>query len=181
MVFELAIAGATLTAVVRSCLRFSRWRIERKYEREQEFLRDPRLEAIQEKRRLLERQRDEWRLLGVGDVHKVVESIDARLMDLVDEEQRVDSGGLQEEAAAFGVPVLVARDTTERTEGVDAGVARLIGRTEEGLVRGVKRLMDDHDAFNAMARPTDAYGDGKASERIAADLCARARLREASE
>jgi hypothetical protein len=93
MVIELAIAGATLTAVVRSCLQFSRWRIERGYsrEREQEFLRDPRLEAIQEKRRLLERQRDEWRLLGVGDVHKVVESIDARLMDLIDEEQRVRS------------------------------------------------------------------------------------------
>lgn len=85
-----------------------------------------------------------------------------------------DSGGLQEEAAAFGIPTLVARDATERHEGVRAGVARLIGRSEEGLVREVKLLMEDPAAFNAMARPTSVYGDGKASERIAEDLRARA-------
>ncbi|RZM09419.1 MAG: UDP-N-acetylglucosamine 2-epimerase (non-hydrolyzing), partial [Sphingomonas sp.] len=78
-----------------------------------------------------------------------------------------DSGGVQEEAPAFGKPVLVMRDTTERPEGVDAGTARLVGTDEERIVSEVFRLLDDSAAYAAMARAHNPFGDGRASERIA--------------
>ena len=81
-----------------------------------------------------------------------------------------DSGGIQEEAPALGKPVLVLRDTTERPEGVDAGVARLAGTDPERIYAEASRLLTDRAAYLAMARAVNPYGDGRASERIAAIL-----------
>lgn len=81
-----------------------------------------------------------------------------------------DSGGIQEEAPALGKPVLVLRDTTERPEGVDAGVARLAGTDPERIFTEASRLLTDRSAYLAMARAVNPYGDGRASERIAAIL-----------
>lgn len=81
-----------------------------------------------------------------------------------------DSGGIQEEAPALGVPVLVTRETTERTEGVDAGTLRLIG-TESGTVAAaVRRLLTDEAARAEMTAAENPYGDGRAAERIVAAL-----------
>ena len=78
-----------------------------------------------------------------------------------------DSGGVQEEAPALGKPVLVMRETTERPEGVEAGTARLVGADRARIVREVLALLDDEDAYQAMARAHNPFGDGKAAERIA--------------
>lgn len=77
-----------------------------------------------------------------------------------------DSGGVQEEAPSFGIPVLVLRTTTERPEGVDAGTAKLIGTDESVVFDEGKRLLGDEKAHAAMANSTSPYGDGKAAERI---------------
>lgn len=81
-----------------------------------------------------------------------------------------DSGGLQEEAPALGVPVLVLRDTTERPEGIEAGTARLVGAQEEQIVAEASRLLDEPTAHEAMARAHKPYGDGHAAARIGAIL-----------
>lgn len=81
-----------------------------------------------------------------------------------------DSGGLQEEAPALGVPVLVLRDTTERPEGIDAGCAALVGTDPARIVAAAARLLDDPAAHAAMAGARNPYGDGYAGERIAAIL-----------
>ncbi|WP_093331808.1 non-hydrolyzing UDP-N-acetylglucosamine 2-epimerase [Sphingomonas rubra] len=81
-----------------------------------------------------------------------------------------DSGGVQEEAPAFGKPVLVMRETTERPEGVAAGTARLVGTDEGRIVAEVTRLLDDDTAYAAMARAHNPFGDGQAATRIAALL-----------
>ena len=77
-----------------------------------------------------------------------------------------DSGGVQEEAPAFGIPVLVLRDTTERPEGVDAGTARLVGTDEERIFQEGRILLSDPAAYEAMANAVSPYGDGRASQRI---------------
>lgn len=77
-----------------------------------------------------------------------------------------DSGGVQEEAPAFGVPVLVLRTTTERPEGCDAGTAKLVGTDQEVVYSEAKKLLGDPDAYTAMANAVSPYGDGKASARI---------------
>lgn len=77
-----------------------------------------------------------------------------------------DSGGLQEEAPSFGVPVLVLRDTTERPEGIEAGTLELVGTDEEMVYERTKALLEDNELYNSMSRAANPYGDGKASERI---------------
>lgn len=77
-----------------------------------------------------------------------------------------DSGGLQEEAPSFGVPVLVLRDTTERPEGIEAGTLELVGTDEEQVYGRTKHLLTDQEAYNAMSGAANPYGDGKASQRI---------------
>jgi len=81
-----------------------------------------------------------------------------------------DSGGLQEEAPAFGKPVLVLRDVTERPEGITAGVARLVGTDPWRIVAETERLLTDRAAYRRMASIANPYGDGRAAERIAAIL-----------
>lgn len=78
-----------------------------------------------------------------------------------------DSGGVQEEAPALAKPVLVMRETTERPEGVVAGTARLVGSDEETIVAATLELLDDPEAYAAMARAHNPFGDGKSSDRIA--------------
>jgi len=78
-----------------------------------------------------------------------------------------DSGGVQEEAPSLGKPVLVMRETTERPEGVAAGTARLVGTDEQRIVTETMRLLDDSEAYAAMARAHNPFGDGQAATRIA--------------
>lgn len=81
-----------------------------------------------------------------------------------------DSGGIQEEAPAFGIPALVMRETTERPEGIDAGVLKLVGTEQSLIVRTAEELLDDESAYAKMARAANPYGDGHAAERIIAAL-----------
>lgn len=77
-----------------------------------------------------------------------------------------DSGGIQEEAPSLGRPVLVLRETTERPEGLEAGTCKKVGTQFEDIVQETVRLLSDDDAYQKMARATNPYGDGHASERI---------------
>lgn len=77
-----------------------------------------------------------------------------------------DSGGIQEEAPSFGVPVLVLRDTTERPEGIEAGVLELVGSDEQQVYDRARALLTDPSEYEKMRRSVSPYGDGKASERI---------------
>lgn len=81
-----------------------------------------------------------------------------------------DSGGIQEEAPSFGTPVLVLREETERAEGVEAGVAELVGTDHERIVSTATRLLTDPAAHAAMSEAGNPYGDGLAAERIAGIL-----------
>ncbi len=81
-----------------------------------------------------------------------------------------DSGGIQEEAPSLGKPVLVMRDTTERPEGLAAGTLQLVGTGEQPIYEAVMRLLNDPEAYRAMERAVNPYGDGHASEYIAAIL-----------
>lgn len=77
-----------------------------------------------------------------------------------------DSGGIQEEAPSYGVPVLVMRDTTERPEGVQAGTLKLVGTSEENIYLQFKKLLTDKTEYLSMAKATNPYGDGHACKRI---------------
>jgi UDP-N-acetylglucosamine 2-epimerase (non-hydrolysing) len=77
-----------------------------------------------------------------------------------------DSGGIQEEAPGLGKPVLVMRETTERPEGVTAGVVRLVGTSRERIIAEVSRLLNDDRAYRRMAGRRNPYGDGHAAVRI---------------
>jgi UDP-N-acetylglucosamine 2-epimerase (non-hydrolysing) len=81
-----------------------------------------------------------------------------------------DSGGIQEEAPALGVPLLVLREKTERPEGVTAGSALLVGTDKRIIVREVRRLLGDPKALARMAERRLPYGDGHAARRIAASI-----------
>jgi UDP-N-acetylglucosamine 2-epimerase (non-hydrolysing) len=77
-----------------------------------------------------------------------------------------DSGGVQEEAPALGIPVLVLRQVTERPEGVEAGVVRLVGTQSDRIVTEAARLLDDETEHQQMAQAVSPFGDGRAAERI---------------
>ena len=81
-----------------------------------------------------------------------------------------DSGGIQEEAPSLGKPVLVTRETTERTEGLAAGTLRLVGTDPEVIFREGNRLLESDAAYREMADAENPYGDGHAAERIVACL-----------
>lgn len=78
-----------------------------------------------------------------------------------------DSGGIQEEAPAFGKPVLVMRDTTERPEALAYGTVHLVGTDYDKIVNEVSMLLEDKNAYDMMSKAVNPYGDGKACERIA--------------
>jgi len=81
-----------------------------------------------------------------------------------------DSGGIQEEAPSFGKPVLVTRETTERPEAMQLGLAELVGTDDRRLFDEMAELLDDPQAYRRMSRVENPYGDGCASRRIGARL-----------
>jgi UDP-N-acetylglucosamine 2-epimerase (non-hydrolysing) len=89
----------------------------------------------------------------------------ARLINIA-EIMLTDSGGVQEEAPALGKPVLVMRETTERPEGVEAGTAKLVGTDPARIVTEISTLLSDKNAYEAMARAHNPFGDGHSSARI---------------
>jgi UDP-N-acetylglucosamine 2-epimerase (non-hydrolysing) len=109
------------------------------------------------------------RLLGQVPQVKLLPPVDyLTLVQLMKRSSLIltDSGGIQEEAPSLGVPVLVLREATERPEAVEAGVARVVGTGTEHIVTETFRLLNDPEAYSAMARPVNSYGDGHAAERI---------------
>ena len=82
-----------------------------------------------------------------------------------------DSGGIQEEVPSLGKPVLVMRDTTERPEGIKAGTLKLVGTDEQTIYDNFKELLENKQAYDAMAHASNPYGDGLACKRIADILC----------
>ena len=92
--------------------------------------------------------------------------------DLVDKMRNAglvlsDSGGMQEEAPALGVPLLILRDKSERPEGIASGNMRLVGTSCTAIIAEARRLLTDPLAYAAMSRPAFPYGDGRAAPRIA--------------
>jgi len=77
-----------------------------------------------------------------------------------------DSGGIQEEAPSLGKPVLVMRDTTERPEGIKAGTLKLVGTDELVIYDNFKLLLENKQAYDAMSKASNPYGDGLACKRI---------------
>lgn len=82
-----------------------------------------------------------------------------------------DSGGIQEEAACLALPVLVLRETTERSELVDSGGALLVGTSAPAIAAAVHRLAADERSYDAMRAGPNPFGDGYAAERIYTILC----------
>ena len=78
-----------------------------------------------------------------------------------------DSGGVQEEAPVFGVPVLILRESTERMEAVTAGVARLVGVSRHGVAAAGCLLLTNEDERHKMSKALSPFGDGYAADRIA--------------
>jgi len=107
-------------------------------------------------------------LAGLPNVH-LIEPVDYfTMVHLMKRAELVltDSGGVQEEAPSFGVPVLVMRDTTERPEGVDAGVAKLVGTARPRIVTEAAALLGNPAARARWPRGHNPYGDGRAAQRI---------------
>jgi UDP-N-acetylglucosamine 2-epimerase (non-hydrolysing) len=89
-----------------------------------------------------------------------------------------DSGGIQEEATSLGKPTLVMRETTERPEGVEAGVLKLVGANTEKIVQEARLLLEDPQAYQRMSCAANPFGDGHAAERIVAELLRRSSSRD---
>ena len=77
-----------------------------------------------------------------------------------------DSGGIQEEAPSLKIPTLVMRDKTERQEGVDANLLKLVGTNKEDIICEVENLIRNKDAYESMRQNPSPYGDGLASVKI---------------
>jgi UDP-N-acetylglucosamine 2-epimerase (non-hydrolysing) len=77
-----------------------------------------------------------------------------------------DSGGIQEEAPTFQKPVLVLRNNTERTEGIRAGVAKLVGIDENSIFMETKKLLKSPKRMNGDTFHVNLYGDGYSADRI---------------
>ena len=77
-----------------------------------------------------------------------------------------DSGGIQEEAPSFKKPVFVMRNVTERPEGIDAGVAKLVGTESEKISSEIEKTLDSKKYYDSFSSKENPYGDGKASERF---------------
>ena len=107
-------------------------------------------------------------LAGLENVH-LVDPLDyLSLIHLMKSATLVltDSGGIQEEASGLGKPTLVLREVTERPEGLQAGVLKLVGADPEKIINETTRLLEDEAAYARMAQATNIFGDGKAAGRI---------------
>jgi UDP-N-acetylglucosamine 2-epimerase (non-hydrolysing) len=76
-----------------------------------------------------------------------------------------DSGGVQEEAPIFGVPVLVMRENTERPEGIETGGMRIVGADTATIVYNAQMLLESREILSGMSGTMNPFGDGMASER----------------
>jgi UDP-N-acetylglucosamine 2-epimerase (non-hydrolysing) len=110
----------------------------------------------------------EQELGGHDRIHLIEPPEYARFTKLIQRANLIltDSGGVQEEAPSFGIPILVLRNTTERPEGVDAGCAKLIGTNPEALLSEGTRLLNDKVVYSEMSQVKSPYGEGKASAMI---------------
>jgi UDP-N-acetylglucosamine 2-epimerase (non-hydrolysing) len=121
-------------------------------------------------------------LEGIEEVH-LCDPVDyltaVQLLDSCDV-VLTDSGGLQEEGPALGKPVLVLRETTERPEAVEAGVAKLVGTGAATIVGVTSRLLDDPRAYASMAHAESPFGDGRARFRIVRALSEQRALSRAA-
>ena len=84
-----------------------------------------------------------------------------------------DSGGIQEEAPSLNKPTLVMRDKTERPEGIDAGVVKLVGTQVETIVYQTQLLLDSEEHYKHMQEAKNPYGDGTAALQIADAIAQR--------
>lgn len=91
-----------------------------------------------------------------------------------------DSGGIQEEAPAFGIPVMVLRTETERPEAVEAGTVKVVGVGEDSIYSVGNKMLREHDYYDSFGNAVNPYGDGHASERIADALLNKFGLTEKS-
>lgn len=117
------------------------------------------------------------RILGEASGVRLIEPVDyLSFVRLLSRATLVltDSGGVQEEAPSFGVPVLVMREVTERPEAVAAGAAKLVGADAYRIAAEANRLLDDETAWKAMICATNPFGDGRAGRRIAEAVAAEA-------
>jgi UDP-N-acetylglucosamine 2-epimerase (non-hydrolysing) len=108
------------------------------------------------------------KLSGLSNVH-LIEPLEYQPFILLMKNSYIvltDSGGIQEEAPSLGKPVLVMRDVTERPEAISAGMVKLVGAREIGIINEVSNLLDNEDEYLAMATGKNPYGDGNACERI---------------
>jgi UDP-N-acetylglucosamine 2-epimerase (non-hydrolysing) len=108
-------------------------------------------------------------LAGRPRIHLVAPLEYATMIHLMNRSHLIltDSGGVQEEAPSLSKPVLILRDVTERPEGVEAGVARLVGTASEVIVREAEQLLTNPEAYARMTQRNNPYGDGRAATRIA--------------
>ncbi len=107
-------------------------------------------------------------LLGIDNVHLLNPLDYPYMLWLLQKSYLVltDSGGIQEEAPSLGKPVLVMREVTERTEGVEAGNAIIVGTLKDNIIKNASQLLNQPDVYDKMANSINPYGDGHASERI---------------
>ncbi len=103
----------------------------------------------------------------------LIEPLDYKPFALLESKAKIiltDSGGIQEEAPALGIPVLVMRSETERPEAVVAGTVKVVGTEEEAIFSAAHELLNSPEAYAKMATAVNPYGDGTASQRILAIL-----------
>jgi UDP-N-acetylglucosamine 2-epimerase len=108
-------------------------------------------------------------LVGLANIH-LLEPLDyLTMVHLMKRASLIltDSGGVQEEAPSLGVPVLVMRDTTERPEGVEAGVVRLVGTSRQRIVSESESVLNGKNFAKKLGVVVSPYGDGQAARRIA--------------
>jgi len=105
---------------------------------------------------------------GIENVHLIEPLNYSKLIWLLNRSHLVltDSGGIQEEAPSLGKPVLVMRDVTERTEGIEAGTAKLVGTNQKVIIEETTELLTNHAAYEAMAQAVNPYGDGGTSRLV---------------
>ncbi len=108
-------------------------------------------------------------LSGVPNIHLIEPVEYEQFIFLMNRSYMIltDSGGVQEEAPSLGKPVLVMREVTERPEGIESGVVKLVGTDSMSIVTSVAELLDNDGTYRRMSEAVNPYGDGRASERIA--------------
>lgn len=108
------------------------------------------------------------KLSNVKGIHLLPPVSYEKFLTLMDESYLIltDSGGIQEEAPSFGKPVLVMREVSERSEGIDMGVAKLVGTSRDSIFKTASRLLREPEAYAKMVNRKNPYGDGRASQKI---------------